>query len=143
MRRLEDIERRLLNWARWKSGAGAGVGNLGYASVNLADADAGRSGYIEAPVPTSACEAEETDRAVLALESPMRAAVEWHYLQPGTYELKAGRLCCSVATFKNRVTQAHHSISRWLSDLHQARQLQRERLERLQASARPKGDAHF
>ena len=33
MARIEDIERRLLNWARWK--AGGRSGGLGYSAINL------------------------------------------------------------------------------------------------------------
>jgi len=43
MARIDWVETRLQNWARWRLARG-GDGQLGYAAVSLADADGGRSG---------------------------------------------------------------------------------------------------
>lgn len=136
MARIEDIERRLLNWARWSAGMNAG--GLGFATVNLAAAEGGRDGYREAVIPTSDCEAAETHQAVLALPSELRATVEQVYLRAGGIAQKARRLCCSEATVYARVDLAHKKIQSWLADLQATRRAQRERVEAVQASARPR-----
>lgn len=131
--KLEDIERRLLNWARWK--AGAGVGGLGYASVNMLAALSGgsRAAADPVPIPTMAIEAEETDRAVLALPSELRRTVEVVYLGRGGMPDHAQALAAPVATVKARVCRAHKSISNWLSDLAQTREGRRENALNLQS----------
>lgn len=134
MARIEDIERRLLNWARWRHGAGSG--GLGYATVNLA-AEGGRDNFREAVIPTIDCEAEETDQAVLALSSELRATVEAVYLQGGTMAAKSRRLCCSEPTIYSRIDQAHRRIQSWLAERDRVRREQRARLEAMQRAARP------
>lgn len=134
MARIEDIERRLLNWARWKGGAGQG--GLGFAGVNM-DSGGGSDGYREAVIPTMDCEAEETDRAVMSLASELRATVELVYRGRGTMAEKARRLCITEAGVYRRIDQAHARIQQWLADLAQVRKHQRERMEALQRSARP------
>lgn len=129
MARLEEIERRLLNWARWK--CGPRIGGLGYASVNLT-AWSRDEEEAKAKIPTLDCEAEETDRAVLSLDSELRATVEVVYLSSGGMKKKAERLCCSEATVKARVWRAHRKISDWITDMQRARQQERERVELLQ-----------
>lgn len=133
MRKLEDIERRLLNWVRWK--AGAGVGGLGYASVNLLAALSGgsRTAHDPVPIPTMAIEAEETDRAVQALPSELRRTVEVVYLGRGGAADHARALAVSVATVRSRVCQAHKGISNWLADLAQTREDRRAVDVRLQS----------
>ena len=129
MARLEEIERRLLNWARWK--CGPRIGGLGYASVNLTEWTRDDD-EAKAKIPTLDCEAEETDRAVLSLESELRATVEAVYLFGGGMRAKAERLCCSEATIKSRVWRAHRKIADWITEQQHARQRERERVERLQ-----------
>lgn len=125
MARIEDIERRLLNWVRWKFGATSG--GLGYAAVRYG-ASTASAGYREAVIPTIDCEAEETDRAVMALDSPLRATVEVVYLRNEPMRRKAARLCCSEATVKARVWEAHRCVSRWLADKAQVRREGAQRL---------------
>jgi hypothetical protein len=136
MARIEDIERRLLNWARWK--AGGRSGGLGYSAINLQAAvvGGGRDGYREATIPTNDCEADETDQAVLALPSELRRTVEVVYVEGGGMAQKARRLCCAEPTVHARIDQAHRKISRWLADQDASRKAQRELVERLQASVR-------
>ena len=76
--RIEDIERRLQNWARWK--LGATHSGLGYASMRW-DGGIRTPGNRKSIVTTIDCEAEETDRAVMVLASNLRATVEVEYLQ--------------------------------------------------------------
>ena len=134
MARIEDIERRLLNWARWR--AGAGMGGLGYSGVDLTD-DGGRDGYREAVVPTMNCEASETETAVQALVPELRAAVEMFYLRGGGHKDKARRLGLSAAGMYARIETAHARLQVWLADHHARRRAERERVERLQATAGP------
>jgi len=111
---IEDIERRLLNWARWKLGGQAG--GLGFAHVDLMGALADRDNYHEAVIPTAGPEASETDAAVLALPSELRAVVEAWYLKGGTLARKAEKLCVHVETVKRRRWDAHKRIQVWLAD---------------------------
>lgn len=110
---IEDIERRLLNWARWY--AGQQSGGLGYASISLLQGG-GRDGYFEAVVPTIGPEASITHQAVQALPSELRAAVESWYLHGGTAAVKARRLCIQVPTLYRRREVAHATLQRWFSD---------------------------
>ena len=134
MARIEEVERRLLNWARWR--AGAGSGGMGFASVNMA-ACGDRSGNRESVIPTLDCEAEETDRAVMALASELRATVEAIYLGNGTMAAKARRLCVTEDGINRRIGRAHARIQAWVADLARVRQAQRALVEALQQSARP------
>jgi hypothetical protein len=110
MARIEDIERRLQNWARWK--LGATHSGLGYAAMRW-DGGAVGPGRRESVIPTIDCEAEETDRAVLSLPSELRATVEVVYLVNKPMRWKAAHLCCSEAAIKARIWQAHRRIEQW------------------------------
>lgn len=137
MGRIDDIERRLQNWARWKLGPGGG--DLGYARVDLT-ADTSREGYREARIPTLDCEAEETDRAVLALPSELRRTIELYYLHGGSVRRKAEMLCCTERAVHARVERAHQAIQSWLQDLERARRQERARVALLNAQCRPTGE---
>ena len=134
MARVEEIERRLLNWARWRVGAGSG--GMGYASASMGSLGSS-GGYREAVVPTVDCEAEETDQAVQALAPDLRETVELVYAHGGGMAGKARRLGCSERAVYLRVEQAHVRLQVWLHDLQAARRQQRERVEALQRQARP------
>lgn len=136
MARIEDIERRLLNWARWRALMADGGGR--FARVTLGEERVDGEGW-DAPtvIGTDDAEAEVTEQAVMALPSPQRAAVEAHYLGTGTAARKAARLCIAVATMYQRVEVAHRSIARWLADRVQMQREQRARVEALQSAARP------
>jgi hypothetical protein len=113
MARIEDIERRLLNWARWK--LGATHSGLGYAAMRW-DGGAVGPGRRESVIPTIDCEAEETDRAVQELEPRLRATIEVEYLQGCSLRRKAEQLACSEPAVKSRVWQAHRKLSEWLAN---------------------------
>jgi hypothetical protein len=79
----DDLERRLLNWARWKLAGG----ELSRSLIERAASGAGvfgdgarGTGYREAVMPILAGEALETDRAVIGLELEQRAAIRGWYL---------------------------------------------------------------
>jgi len=137
MGRIDDIERRLQNWARWKTSSGGG--SLGYARVQLAS-DTSREGYREARIPTLDCEAEETDRAVLALPSELRRTVELYYLGGGPMRRKAEILCCTERAVHARIERAHQVIQSWVQDLERARRQERARVAWLNAKSRPTGE---
>ena len=123
----DEMERRMLNWARWKLTGGAGV--LGFSAVQFAAADMPREPYADAPIPTSNIEASEMDDAVKALPPELRATVEIHYLDNESQSHKLGRLGITKAALYLRIGRAH----RVLSDHFMAR-LDRQRVERLRVS---------
>jgi DNA-directed RNA polymerase specialized sigma24 family protein len=133
---LEDIERRLQNWGRWKHGAGAG--GLGYAKVTFSAEVVDCDRDLESVVPTINVEAEVTDRAIMTLPSEVRATVEVVYVLGGTMAAKARRLACTEATIYSRLQRARRNISHWLIEQTEARERERQRVLALQAAARPK-----
>ena len=137
MPRIESIEHRLVNWARWKLTRGTGV--LGYASVNLSNpTPTVREPYAETPIPTNAVEASETDTAVGKLwPSALRVAVEEFYIGRGGVKDKARRLCIGESTLYARVEQAHQQLSEHFCVREDKARAERRRVEQLQASVRP------
>lgn len=136
MARIDWIEERLQNWARWRVARG-GDGVLGYAQVNLMDSDAGRSGYVTAAVPIAEAEAAVTDAAVqrLAPRGLVLTVFEVYCGRDGV-EDKARRLSCSVATVYRRVEQAHEQLrEHFLAREAKARD-ERARVESAQFDAR-------
>lgn len=130
MARDPEIERRLNNWARYRLTRGTGA--LGYASVNLSDPTMIREPYAEAPIPTNAIEASETDGAIMLLPGELRAAVESHYLAPGGLAQKLARLCCSKATLYNRIERAQRLLAEHFASRADKARAERARVEALQ-----------
>jgi hypothetical protein len=132
MARIEWIEQRLLNWARWRV-AERGGGALGYAAVRLGDADGGRSGYITASIPISDVEAAATDDAVQGL-SPRRLGLTLVvvYCGSGGMAEHAAQLACSVVTVYARVDQAHQLLAQHFRAADAGRKAERVRVEALQ-----------
>lgn len=137
--RDEDMERRLLQWARWRE---MKAGSGGFAKVNLLEPRAA-SGYREAIIPIDQDEAAITDEGVMALQGPLRAAVEAWYLRGvgreglSAAESAAARLCISVRTLHKRVGDAHRALSAWFSERAALRRAREENDARIRASARP------
>lgn len=129
MAKIEDVERRLLNWARWKQAAGSG--GLGYASVKL-EAGGSRDGYREAKVPVIDCEAAELDELIQRLPTDLRFTVHVCYLESGGEVHRMQRLMCARSTIHARIGQAHTMLARWLADRHQVQAAERRRVEGLQ-----------
>lgn len=134
MARNEEMERRCLNWARWKDGAGSG--GLGYGSNAGMWSEVARDGYRTAVVPTSDVEAEQTDRGVAALESRLRRTVEVYYLGTGSIDERCKQLQISRATIYVRVDRAHEALSAWLREVEAQARHERERLELLARARR-------
>lgn len=128
MARIEDIERRLLNWARWKASESRG-GSMGYARTNWGADVSTSSRYREARIPLSDCEAEEMDRAIAAL-SPfeLRQTVSVYYLAASENDALA-RLQCARPTLHARIGRAHLALQHWLAQQQLARELERQRVE--------------
>lgn len=120
---IEDIERRLLNWAEWR--AGGRSGGLGYSSVNMLSIARGGNG---SAAIVQSDEPVETDQAIQALPDDIRQVVELWYLvgRIGADE-KARRLGISTQTLYRRREQAHRTISVWLSTQASERRYARER----------------
>lgn len=138
MAKLPDIERRLLNWARWRL---RNMGTGGNFATTRWDEERVDGGGYDAPtvIGTNDAEAEVMQQAVMALPSHLRATVEAVYLGNGTQQQKAWRLCISLPTIHSRVDQAHRRLAGWLTERASQQRSQRERMEALQASARPGG----
>lgn len=137
--RIEWVEMRLLNWARWK--LSRGTGGIGYASVNLANPTPGiRDPYADVPVPTNAIEAAATDDAVNRLQpGGLRLAVIELYVGRGGIADKARRLGCSESTVYLRVAQAHQQLAEHFTVQDARLRAERWRVEALQRTARPGG----
>jgi hypothetical protein len=140
MARIEWIEHRLLNWARWKMQRGGGVGGLGYASVNLIGAlsGGGRQHCAETVVPTNEIEAAATDAAISRLHpGGLALAVREHYTGRGGIKDQARRLCCAESTLHARIAQAHRQLADHFLAQQDKAKAERARVEALQAKARP------
>lgn len=139
MARIEWIEHRLQNWARWRLSQGSGP--LGYASVNLSDPTPEvREPYAEAAIPIAAIDAVETDTAVKALQPvELQRAVIQFYTGRGGIRDHARALCCGESTVYARVDQAHQKLVTYFSERHAARVTEQRRVQALQASVRPGG----
>jgi hypothetical protein len=139
MARIDWIEQRLQNWARWKLARG-GDGELGYAQVDLHAADAGRSGYVTATIPISDVEASDTDEAVARLyPGGLRLTVLEVYVGRGGIKDKAKRLACSEATIHARIDHAHRQLADHFLAQADKRRRERERVEATIAAGRPGG----
>lgn len=131
MARIPDIERRLLNWARWRITSTSGA--IGYASVSLELERVDKSGWdAQARIPLSDCEADETQQAISSLPAPLPLTLEVFYVRSGGIKHKARELGCAVATVHSRVDLAHRSIARWLMVKAEAAEAERSRVQALQ-----------
>ena len=138
MARIDWIEQRLQNWARWRAMQG-GAGCLGFSGVELGDSDGGRSGYVTASIPTIDVEASETDAAVqLLYPGAVRMTVIEFYLGSGGEVDKARRLVCSRATWNWRVDRAHQQLATHFAAVHAKRRDERARVEALQIGLHPR-----
>jgi hypothetical protein len=128
MARDPYIEQRLINWARWKLGRGAG--GLGFAGVNWnAFMAEDRDGT--APVLPDD-EDPLTDMAVQSLATDVQDALFEQYGGRGTDEAKAQRSMCHVKTFRSRVEAGLRGVSRWLADREAKLLQERARVEAVQ-----------
>lgn len=138
MARIDWVEHRLQNWARWMLTRGGGV--LGYASVDLQAAGNGgsREPYESAPVPISDMEASDTDQAVQLLPGELRMTVIEVYTGKGGLADKIRRLCCGESTVHARIGRAHRLLADHWTARKDRQAAERQRVESLLASARPR-----
>jgi len=135
MARLEEVERRLLNWARWKHGAGSGgLGYSGGSTWNMVAPSASR--YREAVIPTVDCEAGLTDVAVRSLDDRLRATIHQVYLTGDSATIDARKLGCTESAVRLRVSNAHRRIANWFTDRRQLAEIERARVEALQRAGK-------
>lgn len=132
MARDVEVERLLLQWARWRLGVGGRSGGLGYA---LSRPGVGQIARVrEARIPLDACEAERTDRMVQELEIGLRRAVEVYYLHPGSIRTRAGLLGIGEAAMHQRIWRAHLKLMAKFSELMARATAERARVESLMRS---------
>jgi len=131
--RIESVEWRLLNWARWKAGR-----SVRYAASNPLAAMTARSRWSEVPIPTSDCDASETDDAIDAVLTPdQRRTVYEVYVGTGTGNQALQRLGCSKSAMHDRISAAHRKLADYFAERAERAKTERERIEALQARARP------
>lgn len=131
MARIEYVEHRLLNWARWRESTGSGV--LGYSAIRLgADGVGNREAYREARIPISDCDAAETDAAVAALPAELNKTVIETYTGRGTQAELLGVLGIGLTTYKGRITLAHQKLASYFTERQRAREAERSRVDVLQ-----------
>jgi hypothetical protein len=111
----DEITQRLIRWAEWLlRGDGGGIGFPRECSYTRMQQRGGDGGYsIEVDL-----ESAETEKAVQALESDLKLAVQVYYLATATRETQAQYLKCHVRTMERRIERAHVQILRYLDDSH-------------------------
>lgn len=135
MARIEWIEYRLLNWARWKLSQGGGV--LGFSAMNWTDPTAVREPYAEVPIPTNEIEASETDTAVQRLPVELQRTVVEHYTGKSMIKDQLKRLAVTRPTLYARIDQAHVLLARYFNDRRERQDRERQRVDGLVGAARP------
>ena len=148
MARVEWIEQRMQNWVRWKVASGSGA--LGYASVNLSNAEMPREPYAEAPIPTSDIDASEVDDAVNRLPSELRATVLVHYVgvpqvrksgfvdyRASTFDERLRHLAIAKPTLHARIDRAHRMLAEHFMARQDKQRAERARVEGLRDERRP------
>ena len=124
-----EMDRRLINWARWRVARHEG-GHIGTASLEMR---VDCSGW-DAPtvIPLLSAEAEETQALVMRLDDVNRKAVEVWYVHPGSVATRCAVVGASETVVRGRVGLAQRQIAQWLQDRRDASERERERVERMQ-----------
>ena len=138
MARDELIDLRLKRWAEYRNQQLRG--GLGYARPNTESPRVDGEGWDAVlPIPSDQAEIDETDKAVRALPSELRATVEAVYVGQRSYREIAARLCVAEPTVHARVATVHRRLRQWFSEWADERARRRARDEAIQASVRPSG----
>lgn len=106
MRADFEYERRMNNWRLWRLSERRSFGGSPFPVYNLTP----RPPRGENIMPILAGEAEETDRAVSALEPHLRRAVEVWYLRAGSVNDKRKMLRCRREKLFELLEQARETI---------------------------------
>ncbi len=128
MSKIDWVETRLLNWARWK--AAEASGGLGYASASMLTERVDQSRYRESVIPVDSVEADVTEQAVKALPPDLGRTVYLLYVQDSGVKQGAKLLGIGERAVAQRVDTAHAALARWFSD-----RLERQRAARQLAEA--------
>ena len=127
---IADIERRLHNWARWRTGVGSG---LGFARADMAAERVDGEGWdCQAVIPTSDVEASETDAAISALGGDLKYVIVWLYAAARPFADVAQRLGITTEGVRQRRDTAQRRIAGWLADKAERARAERDRVEALQ-----------
>jgi phage gp46-like protein len=104
----QDLVRRMRNWADWKGGGGFHT-----ASGFLTEYGSRFDRYREARMPVLIAEAEQTNRAILALPENLGAAVALFWLTDATASFSwiAGQLGCTHPTAKAWILEGHKLLA--------------------------------
>lgn len=111
MARDAEMERRLRNWARWCAGVSGST--LGYAAMRYTDEPAGTAER-DIKIPVLGVEAEETDRAVRALEAGLQLTLKVVYVWEYDTKRQQRELGCTARAIQLRVERAHWQLKDWL-----------------------------
>lgn len=129
--RLPDIERRLLNWARWRIGCTSG--GIGFATVQFGHHRVDGEGFdAQSRIPTSDCEASATDQGIKTLAPELQETLERHYVRPRGARENARLLGVSEATVKARIERAQRTLAGYFSGKAEEAKQERARVEKLQ-----------
>lgn len=132
MAKLPDIERKLLNWARYRLRRDSGA--IGYATTSLRERVDGEGWDARAAIPTVDSDADVTEQAIQSLQVDLRHTIEEFYLRGDGVDAKARRLGCSRAAVYARISLAHLQLASWFSERDRVARQERERVEKLQRS---------
>ena len=117
---MDDYERRMSNWRRWRLGGAAALikRNSPLAFTLLSSDLYNRTSprLRDAVLPLLVGEAEDTQRAVQALPPAMRRVVEVWFLEKGPVSYKARMVGCRKQALMERVRLARPHIMALLQD---------------------------
>lgn len=126
MSKIVEIERRLVNWARWKASEGA-IGGLGYASPSTFSGVGG--GAYGSAIPMLGHEAADTDSAIMSLSKDTQRTLIEVYVSAPPSDVVAQRLGVGIDAVRRRVDQAHRALQRIFEDRAQALKAARDAFE--------------
>lgn len=124
-----EMDRRLINWARWTHMRGSVPG------AGAMESRVDGAGW-DAPtvIPLLDAEAEETGKGVQTLENALRYAVSVWYLSSGGVAKRAAQCACSETELRRRIERGQRALGQWLQSKREAAELERTRVERLHAA---------
>jgi hypothetical protein len=139
MARIEWVQQRLENWARWH--ANTSSGGLGYATqaAFLAIA-AGRDHANQARIPIDEIEASTTDEAVEALKlgyGHLHQTLRLFYLKGVGIKGTAQTMRRAESTIKAQLAQADALLAAWFTDRKRRKEAESAELRRKIEAARP------
>lgn len=119
-RTTDDYERRMSNWRRWRLGGAAALvkrnSPLAFTLLSSDLYNRTEPRHRDATLPLLVGEAEDTQRAVQALEPAFRRVVEVWYLERGGVAHKARLVGCRKQAMIERVTMARQRLLAILDD---------------------------